>query len=37
LEAEIRVCIEGLELAFLHTQLPTIVETDDAQLVDGAK
>jgi hypothetical protein len=37
LEAELRACAEGLELALCNSQLPIIVETDCAQLVDAAK
>jgi hypothetical protein len=37
LEAEFRACVEGLELALLHCQLPTIVDTDCAQMLAAAK
>jgi ribonuclease HI len=34
LEAELRACMEGLELSHQFSQLPIIVETDCAQLVE---
>jgi ribonuclease HI len=37
LEAELRACAEGLELALCNSQFPIIVETDCAQLVVAAK
>ena len=33
LEAELRSCLEGLELALQHSQLPIIIDTDCSQLV----
>ena len=33
LEAEVRACLEGLELAFQYSQLPIIIDTDCLQLV----
>jgi hypothetical protein len=32
LEAELLACLKGLELAFQHSHLPIIVETDCSQL-----
>ena len=37
LEAELRACIEGLDLALHRTTLPIIVETDCAQMVSVVK
>ena len=33
LEAELRSCLEGLELSFQHSQLPIIIDSDCSQLV----
>jgi ribonuclease HI len=37
IEAELRACVVGLEIAMQHSQLPIIVETDCAMLVDAVK
>jgi ribonuclease HI len=35
LDAEVSACVEGLELALLHSHLPIIMETDCSQLVSA--
>jgi ribonuclease HI len=37
LEAEIRACLEGLELSLHHSRLPLVIETDCFQLVSAVQ
>jgi hypothetical protein len=37
LEAEVRACLEGLELALQHSQFPIIIGTDCVQIVTAVQ
>jgi hypothetical protein len=37
LEAEVRACLEGLELALQHSHLPILIDTDCIQLVSAVQ